>query len=230
MLDLDWGLVYSSLPLLMRGAMITLEITAAAILLGLALGTVLAVMAISPVAPLRWFSTLYVSVFRAIPLVMILLWFYLIVPNFVANVLGLAPQTDIRLIAAITAFVLFEAAYFSEIIRAGLNSIPRSQSKAAQALGMTRMQAMRLILLPQAFRNMTPIILTQSIVVFQDSTLVYILGLGDFFRTATNIGKTTGYYPAMVLLSGALYFAICLVASKLVVYLRNKISVKRARA
>ena len=230
MLDLDWGLVYDSLPLMMRGALITLEITSAAIAFGLALGTVLAVMNISPIAPLRWFATLYVNVFRAIPLVMILLWFYLIVPNFVANVLGLAPQTDIRLIAAITAFVLFEAAYFSEIIRAGLNSIPRSQSKAAQALGMTRMQAMRLILLPQAFRNMTPIILTQSIVIFQDSTLVYILGLGDFFRTATNIGKTTGYYPAMVLLAGAVYFVFCLIASKVVVYLKNKISVKRARA
>ena len=230
MLDLDWGLVYDSLPLMMRGALITLEITSAAIAFGLALGTVLAVMNISPVAPLRWFATLYVNIFRAIPLVMILLWFYLIVPNFVANVLGLAPQTDIRLIAAITAFVLFEAAYFSEIIRAGLNSIPRSQGQAAQALGMTRMQAMRLILLPQAFRNMTPIILTQSIVIFQDSTLVYILGLGDFFRTATNIGKTTGYYPAMVLLAGAGYFVFCLIASKVVVYLKNKISVKRARA
>jgi glutamate/aspartate transport system permease protein len=230
MIDLDWSLVRESLPILWRGVLVTMEITGVAVILGLVLGTVLAVCCLSPLPPLRWAAGLYVNLFRAIPLVMILMWFYLIVPQAVRGLLGLEPQTDIRFISSVTAFVLFEAAYFSEIIRAGLKSIPVSQGRAALALGMTRGQALRLILLPQAFRNMTPVLLTQSIVIFQDSTLVYLLAVTDFFRTATNIGKSAGSYSGMVLLAGVFYFCVSFAASRLVDFFRARLSVKKAEA
>ncbi len=127
----------------------------------------LAVMRLSSFAPVSWFAKAYVNVFRSIPLVMVLLWFYLIVPGFLQNVLGLSPKNDIRLISAMVAFSMFEAAYYSEIIRAGIESISRGQSSAALALGMTHWQSMKLIILPQAFRAMVPLLLTQGIVLFR---------------------------------------------------------------
>ncbi len=143
--------------------MITLKITVIAIVVGIVWGTLLAVMRLSSFMPLAWFAfKSYVNVFRSIPLVMVLLWFYLIVPGFLQNVLGLSPKTDIRLISAMVAFSMFEAAYYSEIIRAGIQSISRGQSSAALALGMTHWQSMRLVILPQAFRAMVPLLLTRG--------------------------------------------------------------------
>lgn len=138
------------MPYLLAGLVITLKITVIAIVIGIVWGTILAVMRLSSFLPLAWFAKTYVNVFRSIPLVMVLLWFYLIVPSL-ANVLGLSPKTDIRLISAMIAFSMFEAAYYSEIIRAGIQSISRGQSSAALALGMTHWQSMKLIILPQAF-------------------------------------------------------------------------------
>ena len=136
--------------------------------------------------------------------------------------LGLSPQTDIRLISAMVAFSMFEAAYYSEIIRAGIQSISRGQSHAALALGMTHWQSMKLIILPQAFRAMVPLLLTQGIVLFQDTSLVYVLSLADFFRTATTIGERDGTQVEMILFAGLVYFVISLSASLLVTYLKKR--------
>nr|CAD7397640.1 unnamed protein product [Timema poppensis] len=187
----------------MAGLLITLKITAIAIVVGIVWGTLLAVMRLSSFKPFAWFATAYVNVFRSIPLVMVLLWFYLIVPGFLQNVLGLSPKADIRLISAMVAFSMFEAAYYSEIIRAGIQSISRGQSSAALALGMTHWQSMKLIILPQAFRAMVPLLLTQGIVLFQDTSLVYVLSLADFFRTASTIGERDGTQVEMILFAGA---------------------------
>ncbi|MBL3238896.1 glutamate/aspartate ABC transporter permease GltK, partial [Klebsiella pneumoniae] len=182
----------------------------------------LAVMRLSSFLPLAWFAKSYVNVFRSIPLVMVLLWFYLIVPGFLQNVLGLSPKTDIRLISAMVAFSMFEAAYYSEIIRAGIQSISRGQSSAALALGMTHWQSMRLVILPQAFRAMVPLLLTQGIVLFQDTSLVYVLSLADFFRTASTIGERDGTQVEMILFAGGVYFVISLSASLLVSWLKKR--------
>ncbi|MBO8125550.1 ABC transporter permease subunit, partial [Klebsiella pneumoniae] len=128
---------------------------------------ILAMMRLSSIKIVSWLAALYVNAFRSVPLVMVLLWFYLIVPNLVQNVLGISPKTDIRLISAMVAFSLFEAAYYAEIIRAGIQSVSRGQTSASLALGMTKMQTMRLVVLPQAFRAMIPLLLTQGIVLFQ---------------------------------------------------------------
>nr|WP_282557039.1 MULTISPECIES: glutamate/aspartate ABC transporter permease GltK [Providencia] len=222
MYDFDWSSIAPSMPFLIDGFIVTAKITVTAIVVGILWGTVLAVMRLSSFAPIRWFAVLYVNTFRSIPLVMVLLWFYLIVPTLLQNVLGLSPKNDIRLISAMIAFSLFEAAYYSEIIRAGIQSISRGQASAALALGMTHMQTMRLIVLPQAFKAMVPLLLTQGIVLFQDSSLVYVLSLTDFFRTATNIGERDGTQVEMVLFAGLVYFIISFGTSMLVNYLKKR--------
>ena len=220
----NWSSVLSSLPTLWTGAIITFKITVLALVFGILWGTVLALFRLSGIKPLEWFAKGYVTLFRSIPLVMVLLWFFLIVPQFLQNVLGLSAEVDIRLASAMVAFSLFEAAYYSEIIRAGIQAVSRGQVNAAFALGMTYMQAMKLIILPQAFRAMVPLLLTQAIVLFQDTSLVYVISLADFFRTATNVGDRDGTTVEMVLFAGACYFVVCLVASGLVKSLQKKVA------
>ncbi|MEX3857367.1 MULTISPECIES: glutamate/aspartate ABC transporter permease GltK [Paraburkholderia] len=220
----DWSGIPGALPTLWTGAIITFKITLVAIVFGIIWGTILAMFRLSSVKPLAWFAQGYVTLFRSIPLVMVLLWFFLIVPQVLQSVLGLSADIDIRLASAMVAFSLFEAAYYSEIIRAGIQAVPRGQVNAAFALGMTYGQAMRLIVLPQAFRAMVPLLLTQGIVLFQDTSLVYVISLADFFRTATNIGDRDGTNVEMVLFAGAVYFVICVIASSLVKGLQKKVA------
>ncbi|MEM5344152.1 glutamate/aspartate ABC transporter permease GltK [Paraburkholderia azotifigens] len=220
----DWSGIPGALPTLWTGAIVTFKITILAIVIGIVWGTVLALLRLSGVKPLEWFAKLYVTLFRSIPLVMVLLWFFLIVPQVLQNVLGLSADIDIRLASAMVAFSLFEAAYYSEIIRAGIQAVPRGQVNASFALGMNYPQAMRLVVLPQAFRAMVPLLLTQAIVLFQDTSLVYVISLADFFRTATNIGDRDGTNVEMVLFAGACYFVICVVASSLVKSLQKKVA------
>lgn len=222
MYEFDWSSIAPSMPYLLQGLGVTLKITVIAVIFGILWGTLLAVMRLSSFKPISWFAKLYVNLFRSVPLVMVLLWFYLIVPSFLQNVLGLSPKTDIRLVSAMVAFSLFEAAYYSEIIRAGIQSIARGQASAALALGMTHWQSMRLVILPQAFRAMVPLLLTQGIVLFQDTSLVYVLSLADFFRTASSIGERDGTQVEMILFAGFVYFIISICASMLVNYLKKR--------
>ena len=220
----DWSGIPGALPTLWTGAIITFKITLCAIVIGILWGTLLALMRLSSVKPLEWFAKGYVTIFRSIPLVMVLLWFFLIVPQVLQHVLGLSPDIDIRLASAMIAFSLFEAAYYSEIIRAGIQAVPRGQVNAAFALGMRYGQAMHYVVLPQAFRAMVPLLLTQAIVLFQDTSLVYVISLADFFRTAANIGDRDGTMVEMVLFAGACYFVICVIASGLVKGLQKKVA------
>ncbi|TAM05520.1 MAG: glutamate/aspartate ABC transporter permease GltK [Paraburkholderia sp.] len=220
----DWSGIPGALPTLWTGTIVTVKITLCAIIVGILWGTLLALMRLSGVKPLEWFANAYVTVFRSIPLVMVLLWFFLIVPQVLQSVLHLSPDIDIRLASAMVAFSLFEAAYYSEIIRAGIQAVSRGQVNASFALGMRYGQAMRYIVLPQAFRAMVPLLLTQAIVLFQDTSLVYVISLADFFRTAANIGDRDGTTVEMVLFAGACYFVICVVASGLVKGFQKKVA------
>jgi len=224
MTELDWSAIPAALPLLGRGARVTLEITGAALAGGIALGTVLAVLRVSPARPLSWLSAAYVNTFRTIPLVMVLLWFFLVVPDVLVRVFALPRSADVRFTTTVVAFVLFEAAYFAEIIRAGIQSVSRGQLSAALALGMRREQAMRLIILPQAFRNMTPLLLTQAIVLFQDTSLVFVIGLLDFFGTADAVGRRDGRQAELILFAGAIYFTVSFAASHLVKQLERRLA------
>jgi len=207
MFEMDWQALIDSKDVLLSGMKITLQITVVAILAGLAWGTVLAVFSLSTHRALRIFSQAYVSLFRSIPLVMLLLWFFLIVPQLLKALFSLPSTVDLRLVSALTAYSLVEAAFFCEIIRAGIASLPRGQLQAGYALGMTSRQTMRYVILPQAFRAMVPLALTQCIVIFQDTSLVYVIALGDFFRRVTAIGERDGTIVPILLVAGAAYWA-----------------------
>ena len=209
MFQMDWSAIIESRGILLTGMWVTLKITLVAVGVGLAWGMALAIMSTARIALLKAFATGYVSLFRSIPLIMLLLWFFLIVPQFLKSVFDLSPSVDIRLVSAMVAFSLLEAAFFCEIIRAGIQSLPKGQLLAAQALGMTFGQSLRSIILPQALKAMLPVILTQCIVIFQDTSLVYVIGLGDFFRRATSIGERDGNLVQMLLFAGVAYWAIC---------------------
>ena len=223
MYEFDWSSVPRSLPFLWQGMKVSLGITAVAIAAGIGWGTVLAVMRLSPSLPLSWFAAAYVSLFRSVPLVMVLLWFFLIVPSLLRDVLGLSHATDLRLASAMVAFALFEAAYYSEIMRAGIQSVSKGQRAAALALGMTPLQAMWHVVLPQAFRNMLPLLLTQAIILFQDTSLVYVSALADFFGAAYKVGDRDGRLVEMLLFAGAVYFVLCSAASWAVRLLRRRV-------
>jgi len=205
----DWSSIPGALPFLLQGMALTLEITLVAVAAGIAWGTLLAVLRLSTNRMLSSAATLYVSLFRSVPLVMVLLWFFLIVPQLLRATLQLSPATDVRLASAMVGFSLFEAAYYSEIMRAGIQSVSKGQVSAGLALGMTRGQTMRLVVLPQAFRNMVPLLLTQAIILFQDTSLVYVSALADFFGAAYKVGDRDGRLVEMLLFAGAVYFVLC---------------------
>lgn len=223
--EFDFSSIPGAVPILLDGMKTTLAITLTAIVVGVIWGTALALARLSGNAILARLAAGYVNLFRSIPLLMVILWFYLIVPQLLKSVFGVAPTTDIRMLSALVAFSLFEAAYYAEIIRAGIQSVSKGQLSAAIALGLSRRQAMRLIVLPQAFRNMLPLLLTQAIILFQDTSLVYVIGLADFFGAAHKVGDRDGRLVEMLLFSGLGYFVICYAASLLVRQLQKKVSI-----
>jgi glutamate/aspartate transport system permease protein len=216
MYDLDWSSIPGALPFLWSGMKTTLLITLTAMVAGMLLGTALAVLRLSHRRALSWLAAGYVNAFRAVPLVMVLLWFFLIVPAVLERSFGIPRHADTRLVSAMVAFALFQAAYYAEIIRAGIQSVPAGQLGAALALGMRRGQALRLVILPQAFRNMTPLLLTQSVILFQDTSLVYVSALADFFGAAYKVGDRDGRLVELILFAGAVYFVVSYAASILV--------------
>jgi glutamate/aspartate transport system permease protein len=224
MYEFDWSSIPRSLPFLWQGLTVSLAITTVALAAGILWGTALALMRLSSVKALSWFAAGYVNLFRSVPLVMVLLWFFLIVPQFLQDLLGLGRATDTRLISAMVGFSLFEAAYYSEIIRAGIQSVSKGQLAAAAALGMTYGQSMRLVVLPQAFRNMVPLLLTQAIILFQDTSLVYVSALADFFGAAYKIGDRDGRIVELLLFAGAVYFVLCYGASYAVRRLQQRMT------
>ena len=203
-----------------NGFIFSVQLTVIATLGGILLGTLLALMRLSGKKALAIPATIYVNGMRSIPLVMVILWFFLLVPAIIGKPIGA------ELSATIT-FVAFEAAYFSEIMRAGIQSISRGQVNAGRALGMTYSQNMRLIILPQAFRNMVPVLLTQTIILFQDTSLVYAIGAYDLLKGFTTAGKIYGRSEEAYLLAAVVYFVICFGMSYLVKRLQSRIAIIR---
>ncbi len=229
--DFDFAVLDgTNLRALADGMLLTLQITATAIVVGIAWGTVIALMRQSPYRALRIFASLYVTLFRSIPLVIVLLWFFLVVPQALQALFQLNSSTDLRVMSALVAFSLFEAAYFSEIVRAGLRSVPAGQWSAARALGMNAWTAYRYVVLPQAFRNMAPVFMTQGIVLFQDTSLVYVSSLADFFGRATGIGERDHRMVEMLFIAGATYFFLCFGASWLARTFQTRNRNARSRA
>lgn len=214
---LNWDILTK---FVIKGFLFSVQLTVIATIGGILLGTVLALMRLSGKKVLTVPATIYVNGMRSIPLVMVILWFFLLVPTIIGKPIGA------ELSATIT-FVAFEAAYFSEIVRAGIQSISRGQVNAGRALGMTYGQNMRLIILPQAFRNMVPVLLTQTIILFQDTSLVYAIGAYDLLKGFTTAGKIYGRPEEAYLLAAVVYFVLCYGLSYMVKRLNNRIAIIR---
>ncbi|OTG77314.1 amino acid ABC transporter permease [Acinetobacter sp. ANC 5054] len=212
-------------PALWHGFSITLKVVISATIGGVFIGTILALMRLSSIKVFNVFAKAYVNLFRSIPLLLVLMWFYFAVPFIYTGITGKYLTIDTALVSSIVAFMLFEAAYFSEIVRAGIQSIPKGQTSAAYALGMSYSQAMRLIILPQSFRKMTPLLLQQTIILFQDSTMVYAIGLLDFFRTNYVRGDLMSLLTQYILFAGLVYFTISMIATYAVKKLQRRLSV-----
>jgi glutamate/aspartate transport system permease protein len=204
----------------LKGFVFSLELTAVATLGGIFLGTLLALMRLSGRPVLALPATVYVNGMRSIPLVMVILWFFLLIPFLIGQPIGAE-------LSAVITFIAFEAAFFSEIMRAGIQSVARGQVLAGQALGMHYAQTMRLIVLPQAFRNMLPVLLTQTIVLFQDTSLVYAIGAYDLLKGFVTAGKIYGRPEEAYLLAAAVYFMVCWSLSALVRRLQARIAIVR---
>ncbi|MDO9400243.1 MAG: ABC transporter permease subunit [Polaromonas sp.] len=220
---LSWDIISR---FVMKGFIFSVELTVIATIGGIFLGTVLALMRLSGAKILALPATFYVNGMRSVPLVMVILWFYLLMPSAFFDMIpgGANNRSEI---SAIITFIAFEAAYFSEIMRAGIQSISRGQINAGLALGMTYGQNMRLVVLPQAFRNMVPILLTQTIILFQDTSLVYAIGAYDLLKGLTTAGKIYGRPEEAYLLAAVVYFVICFGLSFIVKKLQNKIAIVR---
>lgn len=219
MLNLDvsfinWDLFHQ---FILKGLLFSLELTAVASLGGLFFGTLLALLRLSDSKILRAIAASYVNGMRSIPLVMVILWFYLLIPVFIGKSIGAEWS-------AFITFVAFEAAFFCEIMRAGIESVSKGQRMAAQALGMSYAQSMQLIVLPQAFRNMLPVLLTQTIVLFQDTSLVYAIGAYDLLKGFVTAGRIYGRPEEVYLLAAVVYFVLCFGLSSVVKQLQRRLS------
>ncbi len=225
----DFGVVERSLGYLFKeGMTFTLTLTALAALGGIFFGTLLAMMRLSSHKWLSLPATGYVNLMRSIPLLLVIFWFYFLVPFIGAWIVGSPRPIKVGAFSSsVITFMMFEAAYYSEIMRAGIQSIPRGQVWAGYALGLNYWQSMKEIVLPQAFRNMLPILLTQTIILFQDTSLVYVLSITDFLGAASKIAQRDGRLVEMYLFAALVYFVMSFGLSALVKRLQQKIAIIR---
>lgn len=213
----DFSVVFDNWHFLLEGMQTTLLLTLVAIGGGLLLGTLLALARLAPFKPLSFVAGTYVNFFRSMPLILVIFWFYFLVPLIVGRPVG-------GFYSVLIAFVLFEAAYYCEIMRAGIQSVRQGQIYAGQALGLTYAQNMRYVVLPQAFRNMIPILLTQAIILFQDTSLVYVVGIKDFLVSADLVANRENRILEMFTTVALVYFIICLSGSLLIRRLQRKVA------
>jgi len=221
---MDFSAIPAALPGLWDGMQLTLQLLVLGVFGGVVLGTLLAMMRLAHNKLLANLAAAYVNYFRSIPLLLVITWFYFAVPFVLRWITG--EDTPVgAFTSCLVAFVMFEAAYFCEIVRAGIQAVPKGQMSAAQALGMNYAQSMRLIILPQAFRKMTPLLLQQSIILFQDTSLVYTVGLMDFLNAARSRGDIIGQPHEFLIFAGLVYFTISFAASQLVKRMQKRLAV-----
>jgi glutamate/aspartate transport system permease protein len=223
MIAYDFGAIERALPYLGEGMLLTLKLTFTAFIGGLLIGTVLAVIRHIRVPILDRIVWAYVTVMRSVPLIMVLFWFFFLVPLVLRRFSpgGISVSVSPQLTAFVT-YTLFEAAYFCEIIRSGLLSVPRGQYEGAKALGFSTWQAYTLVIVPQALRAVVPIMVTQAIILFQDTSLVYVLSLTDFTGMASKIAQRDGKLIEFYTFAALVYFAVCSAFAGLADHLRHR--------
>ena len=223
---IDFSSITNSWGYILEGVKYTIELTVITAIGGLILGTGLALCRLSTSKILSEFSKLYTNLMRAVPLVLVLFWFFLLMPEVLKVLLWLDHPVMIGAeMTAIITFVLFEAAYFAEIMRAGIQSVSKGQMSAAMALGLRYGQTMRYVILPQAVRNMLPVLLTQTIILFQDTSLVYVISGNDFMGAVSKIAQRDGQLVLMYSFAAVCYLSVSVSLSMLVRRLQRKIAV-----
>jgi glutamate/aspartate transport system permease protein len=224
--EFDFSAITSATPFLLKGLLFALELTAVAFAGGLVLGIGLAMVRHLNVPVASTVATVYITLLRSIPLIMVLFWFFFLMPLVLMFAIGAPRPVQIGPIwTAFVTFTLFEAAYYAEIIRAGLKSIPRGQYEAARALAFSTWKTYRLVILPQVLRAVSPILLTQTIILFQDTSLVYVLSITDLLGAASKIAQRDGRLAEMYVTVAIVYMVICSLASQMVAVLRKRYAV-----
>src|SRR5256712_14117231 len=216
----SWGYLFR------EGMTFTVTLTLLAMSGGIIFGTLLAMMRLSAFKPLSWLAGAYVNLMRSVPLVLVIFWFFFLVPYIGAWVIGSSQPIKVGAFysAAIT-FTMFEAAYYCEIMRAGIQSIARGQVWSGYALGLDYWQTMGHIVLPQAFRNMVPVLLTQTIILFQDTSLVYVISATDFLGAASKVANRDYRLVEMYTFVAVVYFVVSYGLSALVRRLQERIAI-----
>jgi glutamate/aspartate transport system permease protein len=220
--DFDWASLQRALPYLLEGLRMTAFLVAVGMALGIGLGTLLAVVRMFAPRPVASVVGAYVNLFRSIPLILTILWIYFLMPVVLRAATGDPNLTVGPIYAALVAFVLAESAYYCEIIRAGIGSVRAGQMQAAQSLGMTHWQGLRHVVLPQAFRNMTPSLINQTIALLKDTSLVYVISLNDFLGAASKIGQRDGRVVEVYILVAIVYLALCTAGAWWVTWLQRR--------
>jgi glutamate/aspartate transport system permease protein len=223
----DFDVIERSLPFLFKeGMTFTLTLTAMAMTGGIVFGTLLAMMRLSSYTVLNVPAAMYVNLMRSVPLVLVIFWFYFLVPWIGGWIIGARQPIQVGAFwSSVITFTMFEAAYYAEIMRAGIQSVPRGQASAGYALGLNYWQTMGTIVLPQAFRNMLPVLLTQTIILFQDTSLVYVVSITDFLGAASRIAQRDGRLVEMYLFVAVVYFIISFTLSWMVKRLQQRIAI-----
>ena len=225
--EFDWGVIWTYRASLVDGMITSLQLFAIALAGGIFFGTLLAMARLSRWKALSVPAAGFVNLIRAIPFIMAIFWFYFLTPMIVSKFTGQQGEAVGPFTSAVVAFIMVESAYYSEIIRAGIQSIPSGQPAAAHALGLNYWQSMGYVVLPQAFRNMLPVMLTQAVILFQDTSLVYVVALKDFLGAASKAGQLTGRIVELYLFEAVVFFIICLAASRAVKRLQANLAVAR---
>ncbi|MDF1671324.1 MAG: ABC transporter permease subunit [Roseovarius sp.] len=215
--DFDFDVIITAIPFLLSGLKVTLILTVTAIIGGVIGGTLLALARLSSFKPLSYLAGGYVNFLRSMPLILVIFWFYFLVPLIVGRPIG-------GFYSVLIAFVMFESAYYCEIIRAGIQSVSKGQAMAGKALGLTYAQSMQFVVLPQAFHNMVPVLLTQGIVLFQDTSLVYVVGVHDFLVSADIIANRDNRLIEMYMAVAVVYFLMCTMGSLAVRILQKRLA------
>ena len=179
---MDWQVIPDNLGFLLKGLAVTLQLALMAMVLSFPLGTLAAMARLARRPWLHWPAVLYIELVRGVPLIMVIFWFYFFLPIFTGRPLD-------NFTSALVAFIIFEGAYMAEIIRAGIQSVPRGQVDASLSTSLTTLQMMRYVILPQAFRNMLPSLVTQFIILFKDTSLAYIIGVIELTRAASIVSQ-----------------------------------------
>ena len=213
--NFDFDAIIGSIPFLWKGLQVSFYLTFLALVGGIVFGTLLALMRISNIKFLQYFSMTYVNFLISMPLILILFWFFFLIPLIIGRPIG-------GFYSAVIAFTMFEAAYYSEIIRGGLLSVSSNQVSVARATGLSYSQSMIYIVLPQAFRNMVPILLTQAVVLFQDTSLVYVVSLRDFMTASSIVAQSQSRLVEMYLFAALVYFSICFAFSFMIKRIQNR--------